>query len=154
MVKFIIRFLWKKVFYVILKKVKFSLKGWSHVWPKDDDWLYQKGNRAGNALATVCPRNHQQRRERMLRQVNTIPYRADYFSHKMHFDQNEKLVMVRSDSCCGHRWSSRFITGAYTMPVKNNLVIYEEVFRYVSRMNKLCRICPWCWKSMTMDLFY
>ena len=33
----------KKLFYVILKKVKFSLKHWSHVYPKDDDWLYQKG---------------------------------------------------------------------------------------------------------------
>ena len=28
---------------VILKKVQFSLKDWSCVWPKDDDWLYQKG---------------------------------------------------------------------------------------------------------------
>ena len=50
-------------------------------------------NRVGNALATVCPRNHQQRREGTFRQVNPIPYRADYFGHKMHFDQNEKLVM-------------------------------------------------------------
>ena len=129
MVKFIIRFLWKKVFYVILKKVKFSLKGWSHVWPKDDDWLYQKGNRAGNALATVCPRNHQQRRERMLRQVNTIPYRADYFSHQMHFDQNEKLVMVRSDSCCGHRWSFSIYHGCLYNACKEQFAYLRGSFQ-------------------------
>ena len=52
-------------------------------------------NRVGNALATVCPRNHQQRREGTFRQVNSIPYHADYFGHKIHFDQNEKLVMYR-----------------------------------------------------------
>ena len=52
-------------------------------------------NRVGNALATVCPRNHQQRREGTFRQINPIPYRADYFGHKIHFDQNEKLVMYR-----------------------------------------------------------
>ena len=50
-------------------------------------------NRVRNALTTVCPRNHQQRREGMFSQVNPIPYCADYFGHKMHFDQNEKLVM-------------------------------------------------------------
>ena len=48
-------------------------------------------NRVGNTLATVCPRHHQQRREE--RSVRLIPYRADYFGHKMHFDQNEKLLM-------------------------------------------------------------
>ena len=34
-------------------------------------------NRVGNALATVFPRNNQQRREGTFRQVNPIPYRAD-----------------------------------------------------------------------------
>ena len=99
-------------------------------------------NRVGNALATVCPRNHQQRREGTFRQVNPIPYCADCFGHKMHFDQNEKLAMYRVAHVVATDGHSRFITGAYTMPVKNKLVIYEEVFRYVSRMNKLCRICP------------
>ena len=35
---------------------------------------------------------------------------------------------------------SRFITGLYTMAVKNNLVIYKEAFRILG-MNKLCRKC-------------
>ena len=50
-------------------------------------------NRVGNALVTVCPQNHQQQRKGIFLQVNPIPYRVDYFGHKMHFDQNEKLVM-------------------------------------------------------------
>ena len=60
----------------------------------------------------------------------------------MHFDQNEKLVMYGVTDVMVIDGHSRFIAGAYTMPVKNNLVIYEEVFRYVSGMNKLCRTCP------------
>ena len=98
--------------------------------------------RVGNALATVCPRNHQQRRKGPFRQVNPIPYRADCFGHKMHFDQNGKLVMYGVTHVVTVDGHSRFIAGAYTMPMKNNLVTYEEIFRYVSRMNKLCRICP------------
>ena len=50
-------------------------------------------NRVGNTLATIRPRHHLQRKEGTFRQVNTMPYRADYFGQKMHFDQNEKLVM-------------------------------------------------------------
>ena len=99
-------------------------------------------NRVGNALATVCPRNHLQKREQTFRQVNPIPYRADYFGHKMHFEQNQKLVMYGVTHVVAIDGHSRFISGAYTMPVKNNLVLYEEVFRYVSQMNRLCRICP------------
>jgi len=26
-------------------------------------------------------------------QTNPVPYHADYFGHKLHIDQNEKLVM-------------------------------------------------------------
>ena len=99
-------------------------------------------SRVGNALATVCPRNHQQRREGTFRHVNPIPYCDDCFGHKMLFDQNEKLVMYGVTHVVAVDGHSRFIAGAYTMPVKNNLVIYEEVFRYVSGMNKLCRTCP------------
>ena len=55
--------------------------------------LFVGQNQVGNALATVCPRNHQQRREGTFHQFHPIPYRADYFGHKKHFDQNEKLAM-------------------------------------------------------------
>ena len=93
-------------------------------------------NQVANALATVCPRNRQQKRKGTF----PVPYRADCFGHKMNFDQNEKLVMYGVTHVIAIDGHSRFIT-IYTMPVKNNVVVYEEVFRYVSRMNKLCRIC-------------
>ena len=48
----------------------------------------------------------------------------------------------------------RVIMGAYTMPVKNNLFFLEEVFTYVSWLNKLCKIYPCCLKNMTIDVFY
>ena len=99
-------------------------------------------NRAGNALATVCPRNHQQSREGTFRQVNPMSYHADYFGHKMHFDQNEKLVMYGVTHIVAIDGHSLFIAGAYTMPVQNNLVISEKVLRYVSGINKVCRNCP------------
>ena len=63
-------------------------------------------------MATVCPRNHQQRRGGTFRQVNPIPYHADYFGHKMHFDQNEKLVMYGLTYVMAIDGGSRFITGA------------------------------------------
>ena len=47
-----------------------------------------------------------------------------------------------------------FIVGAYTMPVKNNLFFYEEVFKYVSWLNKLCKIFLCCQKNMTIDVLY
>ena len=94
-------------------------------------------NQVGNALATACPRNHQQRRKGTF----AVPYRADCLGHKMHFDQNEKLVIYGVTHVIAIDGHFQFMTDAYKMPVKNNVVIYEEVFRYVSRMNKLCRIC-------------
>ena len=39
------------------------------------------------------PRYTAQRRTSTTRAVNPIPYRADYFGHKLHIDQNEKLAM-------------------------------------------------------------
>ena len=93
-------------------------------------------NQVGNALATVCPRNRQQRRK----ETFPVPYRANCFGHKMNFDQNEKLLMYGVTHVIAIDGYSRFIT-IYTMLVKRNVVIYEEVFRFVSRMNKFCRIC-------------
>lgn len=49
--------------------------------------------------------------------------------HKLHLDQNEKLVMFGVTHVLAvDGYSSKIIANA-TMPVKNNLVIYEEVYR-------------------------
>ena len=60
------------------------------------------------------------------RSFNPKVYKADYFEHKLHVDQNEKLVMygiIRARD--GY---SRMITGYTTMVIKNNLTISEKMF--------------------------
>ena len=85
-------------------------------------------NRIGSALARTAPQNHLARRTNTARLVNPIPYRADYFGHKIHYDQNEKLVMYGVTHVIAIDGHSRFIAGHTTMPVKNNIIIYDEVY--------------------------
>ena len=85
-------------------------------------------NRIGKALATVAPNYHQRRRTIIARSINPIPYRADYFGHKLHVDQNEKLIMygvVHMVAIDGH---SHFIVAGTTMPIKNNVKIYMYIY--------------------------
>ena len=70
---------------------------------QNDDWIRQTKHkvaiaekRVGVALSMVSPRYTAQRRTSITRAVNLIPYRADYFGHKLHIDQNERLVMYGS----------------------------------------------------------
>ena len=49
-------------------------------------------NRVGQALKRVNPQYHQERQTSTNRHFNPIPYYAEYFGHKIHFDQNEKLI--------------------------------------------------------------
>ena len=88
-------------------------------------------NRIGKALATVAPNYHQRRRTTTARLRNPIPYRADYFGHKLHINQNEKLIMygvVHMVAIDGH---SSFIVAGTTMLVKNNVKIYKYIYRYI-----------------------
>ena len=49
--------------------------------------------RVAQALRTVAPGYQRLRHIRAERQINPTPYTAEYFGHKLHVDQNEKLVM-------------------------------------------------------------
>ena len=49
------------------------------------------------------------------RNLNPVPYHATYMGHKMHMDQNEKLVMFGVTHVMGH---SKKVVGHCTMPVK------------------------------------
>lgn len=49
--------------------------------------------RVGRALSVVSPLYQAQRNSNTARQTNPFPYHADYFGHKLHMDQNEKLAM-------------------------------------------------------------
>ena len=88
-------------------------------------------NRIGKALATVAPNYHQRRRTATARLINPIPYRADYFGHKLHIDQNEKLVMYGVVHVVAIDSQSSFIVTGTTMPVKNNVKIYKYIYIYI-----------------------
>lgn len=61
--------------------------------------------------------------------MNLSPYNAEYIGHKLHMDQNEKLVMFGVTHVLAVDGFSKKIVSHSTMPVKNNLIIYEEVYR-------------------------
>ncbi len=63
------------------------------------------------------------------RNLNPIPYQADYMGLKIHMDQNEKLAMFGVTHVVAIDSFSKKVVGHSTMPIKNNLVIYEDVFR-------------------------
>ena len=85
--------------------------------------------RVGATLKNTFPRNAEARRQSTNRAVNPIPYRADYFGHKLHSNQNEKLGMYGVTNVAAIDGHSRMIVPWNTMPVKNNLIIYSEVYR-------------------------
>ena len=49
--------------------------------------------RIGRALSLVSPVYQAQTNCNTARQISPSPYHADYFGHKLHLDQNEKLRM-------------------------------------------------------------
>lgn len=54
--------------------------------------IYVSQERVRQSLSRVSPAYHLSRVVGTERHINPIPYHADYFGHKIHFDQNEKLV--------------------------------------------------------------
>ena len=63
--------------------------------------------------------------------LNPKTYNAEYFGHKINYDQNEKLGMFGVFHVRARDGFSGKIVGHATMARKNNLVIYEEICRLV-----------------------
>ena len=84
--------------------------------------------RVGESLQRVNPGYHHARRTSIAQQINPVPYRADYFGHKLHIDQNEKMVMFGVTHICGIDGYSGKIVGFVTMPIKNCVAIYSAFF--------------------------
>ena len=95
------------------------------------DGIRVSETRVGKSLCRVAPAYHKARQTNTAKQLNPIPYHAEYFGHKLHIDQNEKLVMYGVTHVCATDGYSRKIVGFVTMPVKNNLEIYEHLYRLV-----------------------
>ena len=86
--------------------------------------------RVGESLRYVSPVYCRARTNSTARMTNPTTYRADYFGHKLHIDQNEKNVMFGVTHICAVDGFSRKIVAFSTMPIKNNSVIYDTVYRY------------------------
>ena len=91
--------------------------------------FYASEVRVGHALKCANPSHHRQRRENSYRQLNPSVYRADYFGEKMHIDQNEKLVMFGVTHVAAIDGYSGKILAFHTMAIKNNIIIYENVYK-------------------------
>ena len=79
------------------------------------------------SLRRTYPLAHSQRSQTLGRALNPMPYRAEFYGEKIHFNQNEKLVMygVVHVAVDGYR---RKIVGFSTMPRKNPITIYGTIF--------------------------
>ncbi|XP_065891603.1 uncharacterized protein [Dysidea avara] len=85
--------------------------------------------RVGESLRYVSPVYCRARTNSTARMTNPTTYRADYFGHKLHIDQNEKNVMFGVTHICAVDGFNRKIVAFSTMPIKNNSVIYDTVYR-------------------------
>ena len=92
--------------------------------------------RVGQSLARVAPTYNYRRQTRTERQTNPYPYVAEYYGHKLHIDQNEKLAMYGVTHVCCVDGYSRYIPAYAIMPIKNNVTIYEKIFRYLYKTSR------------------
>lgn len=88
--------------------------------------------RVGESLSRVAPLYHNQRQRGAERQINPHPYTAEYHGHKLHMDQNEKLATYGVVHVCAIDGFSRYIPSFACMSTKNNVAIYENVYRWVN----------------------
>ena len=83
--------------------------------------------KVGNALKKICPSTQAERCMQGGGSFNPKVYKVYYLGHKLHVDQNEKLVMYGVTHVVAR--DGYLTTGYTTMAVKNNLTIYEKMFR-------------------------
>ncbi|XP_048064222.1 uncharacterized protein LOC125278871 isoform X1 [Megalobrama amblycephala] len=84
--------------------------------------------RIGRVLRAAHAPYHEERRKGT-RNFNPNPYTAEYMGHKLHMDQNEKLVMFGVTHVIAVDGYSKKIVANAIMPTKNNLAIYDAVYR-------------------------
>ena len=82
------------------------------------------------SLQRVCPDGYQSRRTNTVHRTNPIRYAANYYGHKLHIDQNEKLAGFGVTHVLARDGYSGKVVSFLTLPVKNNVAIYDEIFRY------------------------
>lgn len=87
--------------------------------------------RVRSAMATVTPAYVEKRPTTAYHQINPTPYYAEYFGHKIHIVQNEKLTRFGVTHFAASDGYSGKLLGVVSMPTKNNTAIYTDLFRRV-----------------------
>ena len=95
----------------------------------DSKGVYIREKRIAESLQRVDPHAHERRRQNTVDRTNPVPYNASGFGHKLHLDQNEKLVMFGVTHVLAVDGYSGMIVAHTIMPIKNNLLIYEHIYR-------------------------
>lgn len=92
--------------------------------------LFTSESHISKSLACVA-RYYHHRERGTKRQLNPQPYTADHHGHKLHMDQNEKLATYGVVRVCATDGFFRYILSFACMPVKNNVIIYSDDYRWV-----------------------
>lgn len=85
--------------------------------------------RVRSSMRRITPAYIERRRQHTYHQLNPAPYYSEYYGHKMHIDQNEKLVRFGVTHVAASDGYSGKLLGIITMPVKNCILIYDDLFR-------------------------
>ena len=85
--------------------------------------------RVRGAMRRVTPAYIEHRRRNTYLQINPTPYYAQYFGHKLHIDQNDKLVHIGVTHVAAADGYSGKIMGIVIMPIKNPIVIYDLLYK-------------------------
>jgi len=91
---------------------------------------YRLGERSvRSSLLEISPFYVSQRRAGVERNTNPTAYYAEYAGHKLHMDQNDKLTEFGVTEVLASDGYSGKITAFGLMPIKNNLLIYDNVYK-------------------------
>ena len=86
--------------------------------------------RVASAMQMLHPQGYAMRQHGVARLFNPKPYVANYFGNKLHMDRTEKLFPIGGlTHIAGIDGFSRYIVGHVVMPVKNNIVIYDQIMK-------------------------
>ena len=82
-------------------------------------------------MSEINPEAQPKRQNVVGRSLNPKVCNGKIFVGKIHYDQNEKLGIFRVFHVCAQNRFSGKIVGYAKIARKNNLVIYEEVYRLI-----------------------
>lgn len=91
--------------------------------------VHVSGHQLRSTLPAVSPQYHAMRTHDVVERTNPKVYIARYFGHRLHIDQNEKIAMYGLVYVLARDGFSGKIVAGAVMNRKNNMVIYEKVYR-------------------------